>query len=310
VKDKDTNLIAEAYSKIEVISEQRDSQFWYKWLENYRNPSGYNDYKHYTKNADNSIKINGSVDLSEMGITSLSEIPFKIKEVNGNFIVRGNNLTSLEGCPEIVTFRFDCSENNLSSLEGSPKFVIEQQYTSFNEYNCSKNINLTSLKGMPSSVGGEINADKCNLLSLEGMPDYCGCLKINSNRHLQSLVGAPQKVKLYIDCSECDLINLIGCPQEVRIIFCSLNKNLISLEGAPKKLKSISKDETQFHCFGCDKLKSLEFLPEADKYNLGFELEKQLEEIKKQRKIDKMAGEISDDPNDVFVKTFKDFSKF
>ena len=311
MKDKDTILLAEAYSKIEVISEQRDSAFWNNWLENYRNPfvsSSNRSFEHYKRNADNTITISSSVDLKGMKLTSLTEMPFRIKHVKGSFDIRENELTSLQGCPEIVNFSFNCSKNLLTTLEGGPKEVnggLSQDYF------CSDNPNLISLKGIAQFTGG-IDAQNCNLSTLDWMPEVCkGSLKINGNLNLKSLVGAPKKVESYIDCSETSIETLIGCPQEVASIFCSYIKTLISFKGAPEKLthNEYSPTRAVFANY-CDNLKSLEFLPEADEYHLDYRFSSQLEEIKKQREVDKMADTISDDPNDVFVKTFKDFSKF
>lgn len=49
--------------------------------------------------------------------------PVEIKKVVGHFKCHDQNLTSLEGCPEIVVYDFDCSGNKLTSLEGCPKEV-------------------------------------------------------------------------------------------------------------------------------------------------------------------------------------------
>lgn len=312
MKDKDTILLAEAYSKIEVISEQRDSTFWNNWLENYKNPyhtSTMYDFKHYTRNADNTITINGSVDLKGMELTSLNEIPFRIKSVLGSFDISENKLTSLQGCPEIVEFFFKCTKNLLNTLEGGPKEIC---YGFSEDYDCSDNPNLISLKGMAQKIKGGIVAQNCKLSTLDGMPEVCdGVLKVNGNLNLKSLVGAPKKVKLYMDCGETSIETLIGCPQEIPAIYCCSIKTLISLKGAPEKLTpNESNDETIIYAHSCDNLKSLEFLPEADNYYFDYRFRSQLEEIKKQREINKLADTISDDPNDIFVKTFKDFSKF
>ena len=57
----------------------------------------------------------------------------KIKEVKGNFNCSHNELTSLEGSPEIVGVDFDCAYNDLTSLEGSPKIVKGDFYCNNNK---------------------------------------------------------------------------------------------------------------------------------------------------------------------------------
>ena len=74
----------------------------------------------------------------------------------------GQNLTSLFGCPSIVTGYFDCSDNKLTSLEGAPKEVEGHFY-------CNNN-KLTSLEGSPKKVGGFFDcSNNPNLESLEGI---------------------------------------------------------------------------------------------------------------------------------------------
>ena len=73
-----------------------------------------------TKNSDESIDIEGSVDLNGL---KLKKLPLKFNKVSGNFYCGNNQLTSLEGSPKEVGGFFNCSSNNLTSLEGAPKKV-------------------------------------------------------------------------------------------------------------------------------------------------------------------------------------------
>ena len=73
-----------------------------------------------TKNSDESIDIEGSVDLDGL---KLKKLPLKFNKVSGNFYCGNNQLTSLEGSPKEVGGFFNCSSNNLTSLEGAPKKV-------------------------------------------------------------------------------------------------------------------------------------------------------------------------------------------
>ena len=100
----------------------------------------------FIKLSDGSFDVIGDVDLSFLELTSLREIPIRIKRVAGNFWCSFNNLTSLEGAPEIVHGDFVCSFNNLTSLEGAPKHVGK-------DFSCSRN-KLITLKGAPKEVEG------------------------------------------------------------------------------------------------------------------------------------------------------------
>jgi hypothetical protein len=102
-------------------------EFCEKYLEN------------YTINSDDTIDINGNVDLyARLG--NMTKLPVKFGKVSGGFYCSGNKLTSLEGCPNYIDGDFYCYKNKLTTLEGCPKYVGGNFY-------CSDN-NLTILKGI------------------------------------------------------------------------------------------------------------------------------------------------------------------
>jgi hypothetical protein len=114
--------------------------------------------ENWTINEDESIDVDGDVDLSHRG---LDKLPIKFRNVTGNFYCYHNKLTSLEGSPKWIGDYFYCQNNNLTSLEGGPKSVGHG-------FDCSYN-NLTSLEGGPKSVGGGFDCSYNNLTSLEGV---------------------------------------------------------------------------------------------------------------------------------------------
>ena len=75
------------------------------------------DITNYIINEDLTVDIDDDVDIS---CQNLKEIPIKFGIVNGNFNCGYNELTSLEGCPEVVNSNFDCSDNELKILEYFP----------------------------------------------------------------------------------------------------------------------------------------------------------------------------------------------
>jgi Leucine-rich repeat (LRR) protein len=113
----------------------------------------------YTINEDDSIDVNGSVDLSDKELT---KIPLKFRNVSGYFYCSDNNLASLEGCPKSVGSDFSCRYNKLTSLEGCPESVGR----SFLCYNNK----LTSLEGCPKSVGEFFDCDNNKIATFEHLP--------------------------------------------------------------------------------------------------------------------------------------------
>jgi hypothetical protein len=78
--------------------------------------------KNYTINPDGSIDVNGSVNLNDR-LGDMKKLPVKFGKVSGYFWCNGNNLTTLEGCPNYVGGYFYCLSNNLTSLERCPKYI-------------------------------------------------------------------------------------------------------------------------------------------------------------------------------------------
>ena len=97
----------------------------------------------YTINDDGSIDVDGTVNLSSKKLT---KIPFKFRNVSGNFYCYNNQLTSLEGSPNNVGGYFDCYDNKITSLDGAPNTVSGY-------FDCNDN-KITSLEGAPNTVGG------------------------------------------------------------------------------------------------------------------------------------------------------------
>jgi len=100
----------------------------------------------YTINPDNTVDVNGDVDLSSQGLTKL---PLKFGKVTGDFYCNNNQLITLEGSPTEVVGYFNCNNNKLITLEGGPREVGGNFY-------CYNN-KLTTLEGGPIKVGGGFN---------------------------------------------------------------------------------------------------------------------------------------------------------
>lgn len=132
--------------------------------------------KNYTINPDDSIDVDGDVDLrgsrfwdlfrsSKLGVANnwtLDTLPLKFGKVSGSFDCRYNNLETLEGCPKELGGDFYISNNLLTSLQGCPMEV--RRFLGGNNL-------FSDLTGCPQVVNGDFNiSDNKNLVSLKGGP--------------------------------------------------------------------------------------------------------------------------------------------
>ena len=113
----------------------------------------------YFINEDGSLNVMQNVNISNKG---LDHIPLRFKSVQGYFSCSENKLTSLFGCPDIVTTNFYCNDNELLTLEHSPKMVM-------GDFLCNQN-KITSLVGCTESIGGSFYFQGNNLNNLEHFP--------------------------------------------------------------------------------------------------------------------------------------------
>jgi len=101
--------------------------------------------KNYTINSDGTVDVDGNVDLT---FKYLTKLPLKFGKVSGNFNCSGNNLTTLEGCPQSVGIYFCYDHNKLISLEGCPKSIGGDLFLTNN--------NLKDLYGFPEFFNGYV----------------------------------------------------------------------------------------------------------------------------------------------------------
>jgi hypothetical protein len=126
--------------------------------------------KNYTINDDLSIDVDGDVYLVDKG---LEYLPLKFNYVSGDFDCFGNELKSLEGCPQTVFGYFNCGGNELKSLEGCPQTVSGNFY-------CNSNI-LETFEGSPKVVGGDFMCNNNELKDLEHFPEVSDYINIDIN---------------------------------------------------------------------------------------------------------------------------------
>ena len=181
--------------------------------------------KNYTINPDESIDVDGGVDLSDMKFT---KIPIKFNKVSGNFYCQNNYLSTLISSPKYVGGDFYCSENDLTSLEGSPNYVGGYFSCSFNH--------ITSLVGCPNEVGGGFYCSNNQLTNLKGSPNYIGGNFNCSNNKLITLVGSPIIIDKSLEIED-NPISIIDSSIEVKGVITLMGTNF------DYKIKSLSQEK-------------------------------------------------------------------
>jgi len=153
----------------------------------------------------------------------ITNIPFKFKTVNGNFICRDMGLTNLTNAPDTVTGNFDCANNNLQSLTGAPKQVN-------GEFNAANN-KITSLEGIPASSGGiTLRQNDISSLDISYPVSILNGGNFNvSNNDITSLLSGDITVDGEFNVSRNKLtndeLNLQQCLIRVRTKFVAKNQN-------------------------------------------------------------------------------------
>ena len=122
------------------------------------------DIINYTINSDNSVDVDGDVNLFNKRLES---IPLNFNIVNGYFGCGNNHLTSLKGCPVRVGNGFYCFDNILTSLQYSP------QYVENGSFSCRDN-KIKSLQYCTELIRGDFYCYYNKLTSLQYHPTVYG----------------------------------------------------------------------------------------------------------------------------------------
>ncbi len=173
--------------------------------------------RNYTINSDESINVNGNVNLS---FRKLDKIPLKFNKVSGNFNCAANQLKSLEGSPKEVGGNFQCNANLLTSLEHAPVEVSGHFWCQHNK--------LTSLEGAPKSVR-IFSCENNEVWTFDGAPNYIEHFWCNATTIFKIW-------ELFEDYSKVELFNYYDIIREVD------NKPAVVLERLNDFLEEIGKD--------------------------------------------------------------------
>lgn len=176
----------------------------------------------FTINPDYSVDVKGSVDIREMGLSSL---PVKFRNIEGDFDCSYNNLKNLVNSPDTISGLFDCSLNSIYTLIGGPRVVMGGYYCSDNK--------LTDLQGFPEKVYEVFDAERNELTTLKGAPEILTCQEFTvAQNKLVNLHYGPKK-GFNFDCSQNDITTLENGVKELHGVFdCNYNM-LRSLIGKP-----------------------------------------------------------------------------
>lgn len=138
----------------------------------------------YRRQADGSILVPGSIDISKKSLTELPDLTGVV--VMGSFNCNDNNLTSLKGAPAMAD-SFSCSANLLSSLEYAPLVVKESFYCAHNPY-------LETLRGAPFRCAEFWCHGNPRLESLEHAPETGRTLQSDFG-HFKTISEAPEHIR-------------------------------------------------------------------------------------------------------------------
>ncbi len=164
------------------------------------------DIRKYTINENESIDVEGDVDLSDK---NLDEIPLNFNMVSGDFNIDGNDLTDLKGSPKSVGGSFGCAENKLESLKYGPISVGGDFY-------CEHN-NLLGLTYCPKSIGGNIHCSSNSLIDFIGIPEYFNNFLFVDDNPVYSIY------KLFGDASKITLFNEYDIIRGNQVVLDRLN---------------------------------------------------------------------------------------
>jgi len=154
-KYKGKEVIKHIYKPVVAISKKSDIERWL-WKHNIRD---------FSILEDNSVDVRGDVRLANM-LENYKKLPINFNEVQGDFDISDNVLTSLEGSPKKVGGNFSAFKNELTSLKGGPKEVAKN-------FIILKN-NIRSLEHSPSIINEDYICSHNPLTNLEGLINVGG----------------------------------------------------------------------------------------------------------------------------------------
>lgn len=106
----------------------------------------YFEFSDYEILSDGRVNVNGPTSLRLAPPNG--KLPVKFNKAKKDFAIGAGDLSTLEGCPRLVSGEFSCGYNQINSLIGGPIEI-------YGDYLCIGN-NLKSLEGLPKILNGRI----------------------------------------------------------------------------------------------------------------------------------------------------------
>lgn len=126
------------------------------------------------------------IDFQNKKLKKVSDIGpnfYKVSDI-GSIILSNNELTNLEGLPEIIRGSLSLRSNKITSLKGMPKKVIGGIYLGNNF--------LTDLEFSPNRIESSFHLNNNKLISLKGCPEHLEeILNLDNNLTLKKLDFLP-----------------------------------------------------------------------------------------------------------------------
>lgn len=163
-------------------------------------------------------------------------IKIDIDKIYGDVNISSIGITSLEGSPEEIIGNFVCCGNQLSSFQGGPKVVTEYLNAGYNS--------IVDLKDVPKNK--ELDLRHNCLESFEGLGKHYRSLNITDNGLEYFPDKLPKKINKF-NCSYNNLKSLKNGPEQSIGYYCHDNE-LESWEGVPKILGWSSRSKPHFYC--------------------------------------------------------------
>jgi hypothetical protein len=168
----------------------------------------------------------GFVDMSDFLFT---ELPLQFYRINGNFNAQRSKLTTLKGCPEIVTGDFNINQSvGITSLEYGPRDV--------GTINCD-DCNITSLQYSPTKIKYQMRCYGNLLKDLMYLADvnelYCG-----GSSSFVTFQGMGKADIIY--CSRASIETVQGLPDNLLSLRIHDCDQLVSLFGLPRIINSLT----------------------------------------------------------------------
>jgi hypothetical protein len=167
----------------------------------------------YTIHEDLTVDVEGNVNLSGKEIIRL---PVQFGVIDGAFVISGNGLTTLKGCPHTILGNFWCNTNRLKNLQFGPTTVT-------GSYNCGYN-QINTLEYLPDTMKEGLDCSHNRLTILKGLEKFDKLYHLFANNNqLTSLQYVPKEIDYALHFENNQVKNFDHLPQKIQSLNCANN---------------------------------------------------------------------------------------